>query len=85
MEYTYKITGNITYNEAETEDGFDTVEIEEYITINEMSAEKALEIFLAENEQFDFSGHSKHAMLKQEVVRVLHFWIATKIRHLMFT
>ena len=52
-EYTYKIAGNITC------DGFETVEIEEYITIAEMSAEKALETFLTENEQFDFFGSLK--------------------------
>ena len=55
-EYTYKITGNLTYNDADTEDGFATVEIEDFITVEEMSAEKALELFLQENECYDFFG-----------------------------
>ena len=43
-EYTYKIIGNLTYNDAAgTEDGFATVAINEFITIDEMSAEKALD------------------------------------------
>jgi hypothetical protein len=58
-EYTYEITGTITYNQAETEDGFKTVEIDETITIDVMSAEKAFETFLSQNEQYDFFGTLK--------------------------
>ena len=57
--FTYKITGNITYNHAETEDGFATVEIDEKINVEEMDAKKAMEVFLEENEHYNFFGSLK--------------------------
>lgn len=56
-EYTYKITGKITFTDScDVESGIETVCIEEHITIGERSAAKALESFLSENHQFDFFG-----------------------------
>ena len=55
--FTFKISGTLTYNDAAgTEDGFATVAINEFITVDEMSAEKALENFLEENKRYDFFG-----------------------------
>jgi hypothetical protein len=51
---TYKIEGNITYNQADTEDGFATVEILEYQEAE--NATEALEKFLEDNTQYDFFG-----------------------------
>ena len=52
---TYKIEGNLTYNQCEeTEDGFCDTEISEYIESE--SAPEALDLFLEENEQYDFFG-----------------------------
>ena len=51
---TYEIKGTITYNQAENEDGFETVEIQEYQEAE--SATEAFDIFLEENEQYDFFG-----------------------------
>ena len=57
--FNYKITGQITYNDAETEDGFLTVEIDEEVEIDEMSADEAFNQFLIENEQYEFYGSLK--------------------------
>ena len=58
--FTFKISGTLTYNDAAgTEDGFATVAINEFITVDEMSAEKALENFLEENKRYDFFGKLK--------------------------
>lgn len=59
--FTYRITGQITYNDADTEDGILTVDIDEEITVEEitveeMSACEAFDTFLAENEQYEFYG-----------------------------
>lgn len=54
--FTYKITGQITYNEAETKEGYSTINIEEEVSIDEKSASAAFEHFLEENEQYDFFG-----------------------------
>lgn len=54
--YTYKIEGNVTYNDADTEDGFATVEISETVEVEEMSAQAAFDKFFAENEQYEFYG-----------------------------
>jgi len=52
---TYKIEGNLTYNQSEeTEDGFCNTEISEYIEAE--NAPEALDLFLEENEQYDFFG-----------------------------
>ena len=52
---TYKIIGDVTYNEAETEDGFDTVEIDEFVEGS--TAIAAFENFMEDNRQYDFFGH----------------------------
>jgi hypothetical protein len=58
--YTYKITGNVTYNESdETEDGLVEVQIEEYVEVDEMSAHAAFEKFFEENAQYEFYGSLK--------------------------
>ena len=58
--FTFKISGTLTHNDAAgTEDGFATVAINEFITVDEMSAEKALENFLEENKRYDFFGKLK--------------------------
>lgn len=58
--YTYKIEGQVNYNEAETDEGYATVEISETVEVDEMSAEAAKERFFAENPQYDdFFGSMK--------------------------
>lgn len=51
--YTYQIKGQVNYNDAETEDGNLTIEINETVEIDELGAESALRAFFAENEQYD--------------------------------
>lgn len=58
-KFTYNITGQMTYNDADTKDGFETVEIDETIEIDEMSPSTALAKFLEENEQYEFYGSLK--------------------------
>jgi predicted chitinase len=51
--YTYRITGKVNYNEAETEDGNQTVELNETIETEELGAESALRQFFDDNPQYD--------------------------------
>jgi hypothetical protein len=57
--FTYKITGKITWNEAETEEGYETIEIDEKVQVEEKSASEAFAQFLKENEQYEFYGSLK--------------------------
>lgn len=57
--FEYKITGQITYNEAETEEGRDTVDLVETVEVDDMSAGGAFKKFLDENEQYEFYGNLK--------------------------
>lgn len=57
--YTYSIVGDVTYNDAETEDGMLKVKIDETVEIKEKSTEKALEVFFEENNQYEFYGSLK--------------------------
>jgi len=57
--FTYNITGQMTRNDADTDDGFETVEIYETIEIDEMSPSTALAKFLEENERYEFYGSLK--------------------------
>ena len=54
--FTYSIKGQVTYNEADTKTGFETINIDEVIHIDDMSAEAAKDKFFADNEQYDFFG-----------------------------
>ena len=54
--YTYLIKGIVTYNDAETESGYESIEINEEIDVDELGAQNALNLFLKENEQYDFYG-----------------------------
>lgn len=51
---TYKIEGNLTYNQAATEDGFEDVNISREVEAD--NASEALDLFLEKNGQFDFFG-----------------------------
>lgn len=59
MDYRYSIKGRITYNEAETDSGFKTVDIDESVDVDERSCVAALEKFLDDNPQYDFFGTLK--------------------------
>lgn len=50
---TYQIKGHVNCNDAETDDGNLTVEINENVTTDELGADAALRKFFAENEQYD--------------------------------
>lgn len=55
--YTYTISGDITFNEADTESGFETIEIRETVEVAQMGAEKALFSFLeSQQERYSFFG-----------------------------
>lgn len=49
----YRITGHVNYNEAENEEGYETVEIDEIVEVDELGAGAAFDKFFAENEMFD--------------------------------
>ena len=58
--FTYTIKGQVNYIEAETDEGYDTIGIDETIDIDEMSAQKAKDIFFEKNPQYDdFFGSMK--------------------------
>jgi len=56
-KYTYNITGQMSHNDADTDNGFETVAIDEEIEIFEMSPATALSLFLENNERYEFYGH----------------------------
>lgn len=51
--YTYQIKGQVNWNDAETEDGNLTVEIDETVNTDQLGADVALGKFFAENGQYD--------------------------------
>lgn len=58
--YTYTIKGHVNYNEAETEEGYATIEIDEIIEMEELGAQEAKDKFFEENTQYDdFFGSAK--------------------------
>ena len=57
--YTYSIKGQATYNDADTESGFATIDLDETVETSEMSAQAAKDKFFTENEQYDFFGNLK--------------------------
>jgi len=57
--FEYRIKGQVTCSEADTDDGFATVEIDEIVEIDEMSPEAAKERFFEQNAQYKFYGSLK--------------------------
>lgn len=51
--YTYSITGQANCNDADTESGTLTANIDATIQVNELGAEAALRKFFSANEQYD--------------------------------
>jgi len=56
---TYRIQGQLTYNEAETESGRETININEKFNSDADNCHEAFGEFLADHEEFDFFGSLK--------------------------
>ena len=50
----YLVSGTMTYNEADTEDGFDTVSV--YAEVPAENAEHALDVFMGEHPYVEYWG-----------------------------
>ena len=56
MSHVYSIKGQVTHNQADNEDGFGTVNIDETVDIDVKSTSDAYDKFFTEHPEYDFFG-----------------------------
>ncbi len=83
--YTYKITGPVNYNEAETEDGYATVNLDETFEVAELGCQNAKDKFFEQNPQYDdFFGRARSHDVKTCGNELARFVDRTCARRVIF-